>query len=80
MLLLLFSSYCCSLSAILSKFECNAFLILTTGAEELYVIKSFCWTTTFVEHFSKAASLFWKAGENLRETHEIIIQIPSSSS
>ena len=37
----------------------------------------FCWTTTFVEYLSKAASMFWKAGENSKETTGIIRQLPS---
>ena len=35
--------------------------------------------TTFVEHLPKAASVFWKAGQNFRETSGIITQIASSS-
>ena len=48
-------------STISRKFECNVFLLLTAGAEELYFIASFCWTATFVEDLSKAASMFWKS-------------------
>ena len=32
----------------------------------------------FVNHLSKAAFVFWKAGESFRETFRIIRQIPSS--
>ena len=43
-------------SLIFSKSACNVFAFLTTGAEELYFITSFCWTNTFVVHLSIAAS------------------------
>ena len=54
-------------SASSRKFACNSFLLLTTGAEELYFIT---WKAVFV---------FWKAGENFRKTSEIIRHITSSS-
>ena len=44
--------------AVFCKVVCNAFLLLSTGAEELYFITTFCRTATFVEHLSRAASLF----------------------
>ena len=50
-----------------------------TFTDELYFIASFCWTTTFVKHLSKAAFVFLKAGENFRETTGIIRQIPNAS-
>ena len=65
-------------SAIFSKFACKAFLLLTTGTEELYFI-IICWTSIFVEHLLKAASVFWKAGENSRKIFRIIRQIQSFS-
>ena len=66
-------------SSVFSKCLCDTFLLLTTGAEELCFITSFCWTTNFVEHLLKATSVFWKAGENIRKISRIIRQILSYS-
>ena len=52
---------------------------LTSDAEELYFITSFCWTTTFMEHLLKVAFMFQKSEGNSRETSRIIRQVPSSS-
>ena len=65
---------CDRVQLLVKLYVTNAFLLLTTVAEELYFIVSFCWTTSFVEHLLKAASMFWKAAENFRQTSGIIIQ------
>ena len=47
--------------------------------QNICFVTSFCWTTIFVEQQLKAASVFWEARENIRETSRIIRQISISS-
>ena len=56
-----------TLSQVIFKGFCNNYIRIT----------SFCRTTTFVEHHSKAASVRGIFGKILRQTSGIIIKVPS---